>query len=149
METGVLCVKFDSDNITQSFNNPCCLWSCRLLNTYNGKYNAMHYILTLKAPITTAADNIFFIYFFFYFSEKTSLDISCELSAWQTIHMKCQDLFSLKNKKKNLECYLLQILLVTLRVKVLRYMQMETLIIFCHISEGDNFCRQEPCLPCK
>ena len=37
--------------------------------------------------------------FFFYFSEKTSLDISCELSAWQTIHMKFQDLFSLKNKK--------------------------------------------------
>ena len=31
---------------------------------------------------------------------KTSLDISCELSAWQTIQMKCQDLFSLKNKKK-------------------------------------------------
>ena len=29
---------------------------------------------------------------FFYFSEKTSLDISCELSAKQTIHMKCQDL---------------------------------------------------------
>ena len=55
--------------------------------------------LTLKAPITTAADDNFFIYFF-YFSEKTSLDISCESSAWQMIHMKCQDLFSLKNKKK-------------------------------------------------
>ena len=36
---------------------------------------------------------------FFLFSEKTSLDISCELSAWQTIHMKCQNLFSLANKK--------------------------------------------------
>ena len=47
--------------------------------------------------------DIFYL-FFFYFSEKTSLDISCELSAWQMIHMKCQDLFSLKNnnkKKKN------------------------------------------------
>ena len=55
--------------------------------------------LTPKAPITTAADdNIFiFFYFLFYFSEKTSLDISCESSAWQMIHMKCQDLFSLKN----------------------------------------------------
>ena len=52
--------------------------------------------LTLKAPITTAADDNFF----YYFSEKTSLDIPCELSAWQTIHMKCQDLFPLKNKKK-------------------------------------------------
>ena len=40
------------------------------------------------------------IFYFIYFSEKTSLDISCESSAWQMIHMKCQDLFSLKNKKK-------------------------------------------------
>ena len=31
------------------------------------------------------------------FSEK-KLDISCELSAEQTIHMKCQALFSLKKK---------------------------------------------------
>ena len=37
--------------------------------------------------------------FFFYFQMKTSLDISCESSAWQTIHMKYQDLFSLKNEK--------------------------------------------------
>ena len=36
--------------------------------------------------------------FFFFFSEKTSLDISCKSSAKQMIHMKCQDLFSLKNK---------------------------------------------------
>ena len=33
-------------------------------------------VLTLKAPITTAADNNFF---FIYFSEKTSVDISCEI----------------------------------------------------------------------
>ena len=57
--------------------------------------------------------------FFFNFSEKTSLDISCESSAWQTIHMKCQDLFSLKIKNKiSFECRLLQILLVALRVKI-------------------------------
>ena len=64
--------------------------------------------LTLKAPITTADNN-----FFYYFSEKTSLDISFESSAWQMIHMKCQDLFSLKNNKnkKKFECHLLQILL--------------------------------------
>ena len=31
--------------------------------------------------------------------------------------MKCQDLFSLKNINKNLECHLLQILLGALRVK--------------------------------
>ena len=51
------------------------------------------FFLTLKAPITSAADDNFFFIFFFYFSEKTNLDISCELSAWQTNHMKCQDLF--------------------------------------------------------
>ena len=62
-------------------------------------------------PITTAADDSFF----YYFLEKTSLDISCELSAWQMIHMKCQDLFSLKNKKNIFECCLLQILLGALR----------------------------------
>ena len=38
--------------------------------------------------------------FVFYFSEKTSLDISCESYVKQTIHMKCQDLFSLTSNKK-------------------------------------------------
>ena len=56
----------------------------------------MEVILTLKAPVTTAADDILI---FSYFSEKTSLDFPCESSAGQTIHMKSQDLFSLKNKK--------------------------------------------------
>ena len=70
-------------------------------------------VLTLKAPITTKADDNFD-----FFQKKTSLDISCESSAKQTIHMKYQDLFSLRNKKiKNLEPGLLQILLGTLRVK--------------------------------
>ena len=60
-----------------------------------------------------------------HFLEKTSLDISCELSAKQTIHMKYQDLFCLKKKKmkkkKNnnfkMTC-LLQILLDSLRVSM-------------------------------
>ena len=34
-------------------------------------------------------------------AEKISLDISCELSAWHTIHMKCQNLF----KKQNKTCF--------------------------------------------
>ena len=43
-------------------------------------------VLTLKVPITTAADDnffIFFIFFFFifFFFRETILDISCELSA--------------------------------------------------------------------
>ena len=56
-------------------------------------------LLTLKAPnkICSRQHSKIFI---FYFSEKTSLDISCESSAWQMIHMKCQDLFSSENKKK-------------------------------------------------
>ena len=32
--------------------------------------------------------------------QKISLDISCESSAWQMIHIKYQDLFSSKKKKK-------------------------------------------------
>ena len=47
-------------------------------------------VLTLHAPITTAK---------------------------QTIHMKYQDLFSMKNNLKQLECYLQQILLDALRNK--------------------------------
>ena len=76
--------------------------------------------LRVKAPITTKADNNFylFIYFFFIFRRK-QLDISLESSAKQMIHMKYQDLFSLKYKKiKILECGLLQILLGALRVMI-------------------------------
>ena len=56
------------------------------------------YFLIFKAPITTAADNFFF--FFFFIFQRKQVDISYELSAWQMIHMKCQDLFSLTSKKK-------------------------------------------------
>ena len=56
--------------------------------------------LTLKVPITTVAGNNFSL-FFFYFSEKTSLEILCELSAWQTIsHEMSRLVFSEKKKKK-------------------------------------------------
>ena len=47
--------------------------------------------------------------------------MSCELSAWQTIHMNCQVLFSLKcnqKKKKKIECRLLK---------------------FCFASKGNQF----------
>ena len=43
--------------------------------------------LTLKAPITTAAEAIH-KYFFIVFSEKIRLDVSSESSARQRIHMK-------------------------------------------------------------
>ena len=52
----------------------------------------------LKAPITTATEFEIYItafeIFSFYFSKKISFDISCESSAKQTSHMKCQDIFS-------------------------------------------------------
>ena len=54
-------------------------------------------MLTLKVPNTNAADDIL-MGFFFFFSEKISLDILCESSAWKMIHIKCIDIFSLKKK---------------------------------------------------
>ena len=57
-------------------------------------------MLTLKGPITTKGNNNFD--FSSLFSEENKSDISFDLSAKQTIHMKYQDLFSLKNRgKKN------------------------------------------------
>ena len=49
-------------------------------------------VLTLKAPSKICS--IRHLFFLFNFSKKTSLDISCESSVRQTIHMKYQDLFS-------------------------------------------------------
>ena len=53
--------------------------------------------LTLKAPITTAADDI--LIFFLFFRENKSW-LFMWIVCWQTIHMKSQDLFSLKKKRK-------------------------------------------------
>ena len=64
--------------------------------------------LTLKAPSKICSRQHSFFFFFFFFREK-SLDISCESSAKQTIHMKCQDLFSLKIKKNKRNCRRLQL----------------------------------------
>ena len=41
-----------------------------------------------------------FLIFFFFFSEKISLNISCKSSASQIIHMKYQDILHEKEKKK-------------------------------------------------
>ena len=61
---------------------------------------------TLKVPskICSRRHSRFFCCCFF--SEKTSLEISCESSAKQMIHMKCQDLFSLGKKKCLLQLWL-------------------------------------------
>ena len=59
--------------------------------------------LTLKAPITTAADGIH-KYFFHCFSEKIRLDVSSESSGRQRIHLKHQALFSSKDISKLENC---------------------------------------------
>ena len=51
-----------------------------------------------------------------YVSEKIRLDISCESSARQMIHMKCPVLFSMKNNKKNFGMLSATNLLSALRV---------------------------------
>ena len=61
--------------------------------------NTLFILLTLKAPITTAADNIHKS-FFNVLQRKQRLDISCESSARQRIHIKHQALFSSKDKSK-------------------------------------------------
>ena len=66
-------------------------------------------LLTLKASITTAADNIHKCVFHC-FSEKIRLDVSSESSARQRIHQKNQAFFSLKDKSRKLKCLLLQVL---------------------------------------
>ena len=68
--------------------------------------------LTLKVPITTAADDINIFSLFF-----RRLDVSSESSARQRIHLKHQALFSSKDKSKILNCRLLQFLFGSLRVK--------------------------------
>ena len=73
--------------------------------------------LTLKAPITTAADDIH-KYFFIVFSQKIRLDITSESSARQRIHIKDQALFPSKDKSKRLKCSLLQFLFGSLRAKL-------------------------------
>ena len=73
-------------------------------------------MLNLKTPITTAADDIHKYFFNFYFTEKIRLDISCESSARQRIHMQNQALFSSEDKSKKLKCCLLQFLFGALRV---------------------------------
>ena len=66
--------------------------------------------LILKAPFITAADNILILFF-----RVNKTDISCELSAWQTIHMKCQVLSLKKNMRMSSAASLLGALKVKTR----------------------------------
>ena len=55
-------------------------------------------LFTHKAPSNFLLQMTFQIFFIFFIENKS--DILCESSAKQTIHMKCQNLFSTKNKQK-------------------------------------------------
>ena len=71
------------------------------------------YVLTLKAPITTAADDSLFYFYFIFLRSHQFMWIICLADDSHEM----SSLFSLKNKRKNFECRLLQILLGALRVK--------------------------------
>ena len=71
---------------------------CRGTHMFLRRNKKNIYLWTLKAPNKTYSR--WHLFLFFYFFKEKSLDISCESSAKQMIHMKCQDLFSLKKKKK-------------------------------------------------
>ena len=74
----------------------------------------MHLYLTLKAPSKIAADNAFIFFF-----KKIRLDVSCESSAKQRIHMKYQALFFQKNNKKYSRLSSAAVLIGPLKVKAL------------------------------
>ena len=70
----------------------------RITKEESNSIQSVKYILTLKAPITIAADDSRI--FFHCFSDRIRLDISCESSARQKSHMKHQALFTSKDKSK-------------------------------------------------
>ena len=89
---------------------------CGICATNHCKQESVSF-LTLKVPITTAADDIH-EYFFIVVLEKIRLDISCESSARQRIHIKHQALFCSKDKSKKISVVCCKFLFGTLRVKM-------------------------------
>ena len=77
------------------------VWDCVSLLWWLAEYlETLSYLYVyslLKHQAKFVADNILFFFFFFFI--KVIFDISCELSAWQTVHMKCQNLLSVECKK--------------------------------------------------
>ena len=58
---------------------------------------SLHMAEHLKCKVNFVPDNILFFFYIFFIENKFN----------QTIHMKCQDLFLMKNdKKKNVVCYI-------------------------------------------
>ena len=67
-----------------------------VMGTRSGIYMTMgHFVLAFRVKIS--ANDI--LKYFYNFSRKIGSDISCKLSPYETICMKCQSLFSGENKK--------------------------------------------------
>ena len=73
------------------------------------------FFFTFTTLWANSADNILMTS---YFSQKTGFDISSKQSPLETICMKNQNLFSVKNKKNISKCHLLKFLLRELNVKL-------------------------------
>ena len=65
------------------------MWELLRLKISTLWYKVQGDVFTLKVPSKICGRHFKFL--LFYFSEKTSLDISCESSVKQTIHIKCKD----------------------------------------------------------
>ena len=72
--------------------------TCMYTHTLGNFFFILNPLLTLEVLSKIVADDILKL-ILLVFKKKIRLDISCELSALQTIHMICQALFSLKNKR--------------------------------------------------
>ena len=69
-----------------------------ILSLLKNKWNLFLTFSTLGKNFSRGHTEIFFSYF----SQKTGFDISCKLSPMKIIYMKCQVLFSGKNKQNNI-----------------------------------------------
>ena len=74
----------------------------------------------LKVLSKFVADDIWKLILFL--KKKTRLDISCESSARQMIHMKYQALFSLKNENKYLKVSSVVVVISAWRINSLPYL---------------------------
>ena len=99
----------------------------KLHNMYN-----RHWLL--KCQTKTAADNI--LLFYSYLSKKRRLDVSCESSAKQRIHLKHQVSFSLKNNEKYLWMLSAAVVIYALRVNNLIIWHFKLLKLGDPLCEG-------------
>ena len=82
------------------------------------------------------------ILIFSYFSWKIGFGMSCKLSPLETICMKCQNLFSLKNKKSISKCCLLRFLSSMLSIKseiiIIMILILHQCMMYCSIISSSS-----------